>query len=89
MLLVLVALVLMASLPASPGGSIFFPVTVGVTQRSTRTEEEIDKEEQVVHITSREMLAYQNLIKCWLGTFLKMLLNAPRITVMVGRWRGA
>lgn len=34
---------LMASLPASPRGCVFFRVTVGVTQRSTGTEEEIDK----------------------------------------------
>lgn len=36
-------LALMASLPASPSGCVFFRVTVGVTQRSTGTEAEIDK----------------------------------------------
>lgn len=33
------------------------------------------------------MSAYQNLIKRWLGTFLGMLLNAPRTAATVGRWK--
>lgn len=33
------------------------------------------------------MSAYQNLIKRWLGTFLRMLLNTLRTAATVGRWR--
>lgn len=74
--LFLLALVLMASLPASPRGDIF-PCYSKTDTEEHRNRREIDKRRADIPCYNREMLAYQNLIKCWLALFLKMLLKAP------------
>lgn len=65
----------MASLPASPRGDIF-PCYSKTDTEQRRNRREIDKRRDIP-CYNREMLAYQNLIKCWLAPFLKMLLKAP------------
>lgn len=67
----------MASLPASPRGDIF-PCYSTTDTEEHRNRRGIDKRRDIP-CYNREMLAYQNLIKCWLALFLKMLLKAPRM----------